>query len=135
MYSPNTEHPIEARHATSVLYIEDSDLVREMIADGMSEWGYRVIAVASAEAAERYLADPTLQLLIADVFLPGASGIDFAERFVRERPHRFALLSTGADLRHVRTQLARGIGIVAKPFSEKELQAAIDALADGSASA
>ena len=57
-----------------LLIVEDEDKVREALRQGLRENGYSVIAVGSAEAAIRKLAEDRPRMAIIDIGLPGQDG-------------------------------------------------------------
>ena len=69
----------------SVLIVEDDPAQRAMLLELISLWGYRTVAVGSAEEAEALLEQAgALDIAVVDVFLPGESGVQLITR-LRER--------------------------------------------------
>ena len=69
----------------SVLIVEDDPAQRAMLVELISLWGYRTVAVGSAEEAEALLEQAgALDIAVVDVFLPGESGVQLITR-LRER--------------------------------------------------
>jgi CheY-like chemotaxis protein len=104
--------------AETILFVEDEAFVRGATAEVLRSAGYRVLAARDAlEAASAYDARPgAVDLLVADMILPGENGCVLARRLKLENSKLKILLISGyAD------QLARckaGIGeYLAKPFS------------------
>jgi len=81
--APRAPHPRRAKVVggdESVLVVEDCVAIRAVIERALTNAGYTVAAVASAEEAQQWLersASPP-QLLVTDVELPGRSGPEFA---------------------------------------------------------
>jgi DNA-binding response OmpR family regulator len=63
-----------------LLVVEDDDIVADAIARGLMAAQYTVHRVASAEAAQRALADEEFALAVIDVGLPGADGLTLVRR-------------------------------------------------------
>lgn len=63
-----------------LLVVEDDDIVADAIARGLMAAHYTVHRVASAEAAQRALADEEFALAVIDVGLPGADGLTLVRR-------------------------------------------------------
>jgi signal transduction histidine kinase len=72
------------RGKETVLLVEDQPQVRALAARALEELGYRVLEAGAAEEALARLDDAPIQLLIADLRLPGMGGRELADR-VRER--------------------------------------------------
>src|SRR5205807_6453845 len=59
-----------------ILLVEDQDDSRQTLRKLIELRGHEVVAVATAEEAERVLAETNFPFLILDWMLPGKSGID-----------------------------------------------------------
>ena len=87
----------ESRGAGAILMVEDDDTLGAMIGEMLSELGYEVVRVASAQEASVRLADgaASVDILFSDIVMPGdMSGIDLAcdvqrqPRFAHAAHHR-----------------------------------------------
>src|SRR5947209_6325453 len=68
-----------------VLVVEDDPRVRNMLASALKEMGFAGTFCASAEAATRAIADGgNFDILILDLNLPGAGGMEFLESVRRQ---------------------------------------------------
>jgi two-component system, cell cycle sensor histidine kinase and response regulator CckA len=89
--------PAIMEHASTILIAEDEPGVRAFLELALTRAGHRVIAAANGEealeVAERSL-DP-IDLLIADVVLPGLSGPEVADQLRRRHPGVRALFLSG----------------------------------------
>ena len=65
---------------TSVLLVEDERDVRETIAAGLTWQGANVYAADSAEAALRMFGEAKPRIIVADLGLPGADGLQFLKQ-------------------------------------------------------
>jgi two-component system, cell cycle sensor histidine kinase and response regulator CckA len=94
-----------------ILLVEDQDDSRETLRKLIELRGHQVTAVASAEEAERALAEESFPFLIFDWMLPGKSGLELC-RELRERTdgdEMFILLVTAkADREDLEQALAAG---------------------------
>jgi two-component system, cell cycle sensor histidine kinase and response regulator CckA len=108
----------------TILLVEDEGFVRNVAAEVLESAGYKlVIARSGTEALDSYrqLSKP-VDLLLADVVMPGMSGCDLAAEFESLCPRTRVLLMSG----HA-GQLARchgstyGMTYLAKPFSVRML--------------
>ncbi len=67
-----------------VLIVEDERTAREVFAEVLGDLGYRVVALGSSEEAGALPSEPAFDVLLTDIVLPGASGLDLA-RGLRDR--------------------------------------------------
>jgi CheY-like chemotaxis protein len=93
-----------------ILLADDSPHAQRMGERILRDEGYEVVSVTDGETALLRLADVRPSLIVADVFLPGRSGLDIC-RYVRSH----------ADYRHVRIILTAGM---LESFDEEEARAA-----------
>jgi CheY-like chemotaxis protein len=104
----------------TILVVDDEALVRELVAQTLSDGGHHVLEAASgAEAIEVLRTQPSVDLLITDVGLPGGlNGRQVAEVARQERPGLRVLFITGyaenAVLSH--GHLDPGMQVLTKPF-------------------
>ena len=104
----------------SILLVEDEAAVRLVVADLLTEIGYRVTQAESApEALELLERLPDLHMLITDVGLPGMDGRQLAERVLASRPRAKVLFMTGYAERAVSSAelLTSGAPVIVKPFA------------------
>jgi CheY-like chemotaxis protein len=104
----------------SVLLVEDEPEVLRVVQTFLSQWGCRVFACASAEAALGAVASAAapFDLLISDVMLgPGLRGDQLAERLRELRPAMPVLLMSGyaGEMQTLPWPLLR------KPFTREQL--------------
>ncbi|WP_083197002.1 response regulator [Rhizobium sp. AC27/96] len=116
-----SERPDAAKQLTVVL-VEDDALIRMNTADILQEAGYIVVEAASAEEAMVALETVPFDVLVTDVNLPGASGAELAERAQTLRPSAAIVFATGDPSR---VSAANGVAILAKPYNERQLIAAV----------
>lgn len=112
------------RELETILLVEDEVFVRKAAAEVLESAGYRLlIAGNSAEALEvcRESAE-TVDLLLADVVMPGMSGHELAAKFERLYPRPRVLLMSGyAERLPRRGSSVSGNEYLAKPFSTQTL--------------
>jgi CheY-like chemotaxis protein len=98
---PDEEFHVEAAAALhgseGILVVDDDKLLRAMLVDSLSEFGYRVSSAGSAEEALEILArqGTKIDLLFSDVVLPGMSGRQLAERALAADPQLPVILTSG----------------------------------------
>lgn len=76
----------DVRKSPSILVVDDQATVRRMAHRLLSEWGFRVFESESGEEAMEVLetAKSGIQLVIVDVVMPFADGVQVTQR-IRER--------------------------------------------------
>jgi DNA-binding NtrC family response regulator len=122
-----------ARHRGTehVLMVEDDASVRQLAVRALVGAGHQVSAAADGEAALRLLADPMLPfaLVVTDVVLPSADGLELAQRARELRPGVRVLLTSGYPAERLP---AEGIDFLPKPFTPSMLlervRASLDAV-------
>lgn len=120
-----TEAPKLAKGAGRILLVEDQDLVREHIVSVLERLGYSVqTADVAAKALTLLNSDPTIDMLLTDVVLPGGmSGCVLAEtahKFRPDLPVRFISGFSEIDAEGAE-QLVAGQNLLRKPFRLREL--------------
>ena len=131
--------PAEPRSARRgherVLLVEDEAAVRAVTARALRGAGYGVTEAASpAEALALLDGAPELDLLVADLVMPGGSGVQVAEAFLVRNPRLRVLYVSG----HARQVLdtATGVGpspeFLPKPYTPSVLLEKVRAVLDAS---
>jgi two-component system, cell cycle sensor histidine kinase and response regulator CckA len=107
------------------LIIEDEASVRDLSAAFLKRQGYRIITAANAGEAILYAETQTapIDLLLADVVLPGMNGREVAERIQRAHAETAVLFTSGytEDTIVRRGVLSDTIHFVGKPYSLQTL--------------
>lgn len=115
-----------------ILIVEDEAAAREAVAEIIAALGYAVTAVGSGAEANALPAEPGFDLLLTDLMLPDASGLDLAIRLVdRWAGMKLILMSGYSDNDAVRLAVAGGRArFLQKPFGidalAQELRDALD---------
>jgi len=107
-----------------VLVVEDMPAVRMVVAELLSEAGYRCTEAGDAATALSVLQDDfSVDLLLTDVGLPRLSGRDLADAALLHRPGLPVLFMTGYTEDAVRRDrfLRDGMDMVTKPIQIEEL--------------
>jgi CheY-like chemotaxis protein len=103
------------------LVADDDPLTRELVASMLEELGCETLTARSATEALGQLAkDRSIEMLFADVNMPGLSGRQLAERARDFRPDLRVLLLSG------RENDGRGFPLLQKPFSQADLRRAME---------
>ena len=125
------------RRVGGILLVDDDDDVRAVAAAMLREAGHGVVEADNADAALVHLGRnaPRIDLLIADIAMPGMSGSELARAARRERPDLPILFVSGFADFAGRDESAIG-KVLQKPFRADELIARVaEALARGGRSA
>ena len=114
----------------TVLVVDDEPLVLGVLCGVLESRGYAVLSALSAEQAlalYRRNGSP-VDLLLADVMMPGMSGPELAERLLEAQPGLRVLFIAGMpDSQQIRDHiLSRGFELLAKPFLPVQLLRRVD---------
>jgi DNA-binding response OmpR family regulator len=119
-----------ARPRRRILLVEDDRTLRQALAFNLEREGYEVRVAVDGEQALASARDPSLDLVVLDVMLPGMSGLEVLRRVRAEGVSTpVIILSAKGD------EIDRVVGLkvgaddyVAKPFSRPELLARVEAV-------
>ncbi|WP_181106527.1 response regulator [Xanthomonas arboricola] len=107
-----------------ILLVDDTDVVRMMVSEVLSDAGYHVLEAEDANGAlDQLRAGVEIDLVVSDVGLPGMNGRDMADVARALRPGLPILFITGyAENAATRQEfLAEGMALLPKPFSLNDL--------------
>ena len=116
-------------HPAHILVVEDEPQMRRLLTDNLEFEGYRTRSVASGEEALSIWQEAPWDLIILDVMLPGASGLEVC-RELRARHVRTPLIMLTARAEESDRVIGLDLGAddyVTKPFSVRELLARVRA--------
>jgi two-component system cell cycle sensor histidine kinase/response regulator CckA len=118
--------PVSRPHtgAETVLLVEDSEGLRDLARRLLERQGYRVLVAASAEEAlQLFEHDASIDVLLTDVVMTGASGPELTRQLVERRPDLRVIYMSGyteeAIVHH--GVLNSGIAFLQKPFTSETL--------------
>ncbi|MBY0269914.1 MAG: response regulator [Burkholderiales bacterium] len=116
-----------AEHLT-VFIIDDDAAVRDSIALMLGLAGYRTTTFADAEAFLAARKEEWAGCIIADVRLPGLSGVELQSELRRLRlTLPFIIITAHGDVQIARAAFrSQAVDFLEKPFDDKQLFAAID---------
>ena len=124
--APEIETPPAPRPAR-VLVVDDDPEVRHVTASFLADFGYRETEAESGAAALALLERERFDLVVADLAMPGMSGVDLAASVRAARPGLPVLILTGhADA----IEIPEDLPVLAKPFQSAELARQVSALLD-----
>lgn len=117
---------MEDTQKQNILVVEDNENTRRLLETILRGSGYEVTLAPDAEEGLRVLQDATVNLVLLDLFLPGADGIQFLRSRAEMEPDRqppVIVVSATEDMDTLRPQL-RELGAkmaLRKPFDVQEL--------------
>ena len=119
------------QHEPTVLVVEDDDNVRFAMAALLAQEGYQVLTAATAHDALGVLRTPSspIDVVLLDVHLPDASGIDLCARLRELHPGTPVIVCTGEATPEEAAELLR-LGArryLQKPVTPDELLATVEA--------
>jgi two-component system cell cycle sensor histidine kinase/response regulator CckA len=106
----------------TVLVVEDADGLRELTRRLLQRLGYTVLVAENAdEAFQLFEQNPSINVVLTDVVMPGGSGPDLASKLVERRPGLKVIYMSGytdeAIVQH--GVLKPGIAFLHKPFTSE----------------
>lgn len=121
-----TRHP--TFNGRRVLLVEDEPRLREMLLRAVREMGFEPSGVSSAEQALRLLEQRPHPIIIVDLNLPAASGMDLIRTARARWPHIQAIILTGfGDLDAARQAIHLDVvDFLTKPCALGDLEVALD---------
>jgi putative two-component system response regulator len=106
-----------------ILCVDDDEQARGLIERMLADNGHDCVSVANVEEARRALDERPFSVVLCDIGLPGASGLELVEELTRTRPDVATLMVTGRDdldLADIALELG-AYGYLTKPFDTNEL--------------
>jgi two-component system cell cycle sensor histidine kinase/response regulator CckA len=108
----------------TVLVVEDSDPLRELTRRLLSTQGYTVLVAANADqASQLFDENPSIDVLLTDVVMPGPSGPDLSEQLTKRRPSLKVIYMSGYTDEGIVQHgvLQPGVAFLHKPFTSGAL--------------
>ena len=114
----------------SVLVVDDDETMREVLTVRLEDWGYRVDTAADAASARSAIEASNPDIVLADIVLPGMSGIDLLRLLKEDDASRPVILMTGhgsVDLA-VEAMKEGAEDFLTKPIETDKLEAVLKAV-------
>jgi len=107
---------------STILVVEDDDIVRMLIVDVLEELKYHVLEAQDGERALGYLnnSDQSIHLLMTDYGLPDMDGSQLASKALKVRPILQVLIASGYG--NAIDNRPEGAHTLGKPFSIDQLR-------------
>ncbi len=111
--------------ASVVLIVEDEPHIAEMVAMKLQQGGLQTAVAHDGAEALLLLARMTFSLVVADVNLPGISGVELARRMAADEQWRrvpvILVTGFGLGLEPIASDCPSVCAVLAKPFSPRDL--------------
>ena len=137
IYLPSAEHKIglvskpeeetvgPRRQETTILLVEDDEIMRSLTRQALQEHGYTVVEADDGKSALDWMESHStpIDLLLTDVVMRRMSGPELVERLNVSRPNLKVIYMSGytGELIAEREVLKRGITLLEKPFTRTAL--------------
>jgi FixJ family two-component response regulator len=111
-----------------IAIVDDDGSIRDATEDFIRWLGYTAVSFATAEEFLRSGVIENAACLIADVQMPGMSGVDLQERLIADGRHTPIIFVTAFPDEKVRARAlqAGAYGFLSKPFSDVSLMEHLD---------
>lgn len=115
-----------------VLIVDDQEMVRELCQQVVESLGFQPFAAESASRALEVLEQQPVDIVLADIKMPGMSGIELLERIKAANPRIEVIVMTGyASVPSAVQAMKLGASdYIVKPFSSEEMKLVIQRLAE-----
>ena len=121
--------PVAGRRAR-VLIVDDDPQVRHVTASFLTGFGHSTAEAGGGEAALQHLQRERFDIVVADLAMPGMSGIELAAEIRGRDPRLPVLILTGhADA----MQIPEDLPVLSKPFRSADLAARVATLIEDAA--
>lgn len=120
-------HPTVAHMAATVLVVDDSECIRQLLCLTLKHAGYEVLEAEDAAAAVRLLRERHVDLMLADIDMPSMGGLDLVRALRGDRSVsslRVVFLTSHTEYQEEARELG-AVGYLTKPVSTRSLSATV----------
>ncbi len=113
---------------TRILLAEDDDSLRAFLCKALERAGYEVVSCADGDEAISALARGPFDVLLTDIVMPGADGIEVARECAARSPRTRIMFITGfaAVALSAGSRAPEGAKVLAKPVHLREIVAEVE---------
>ena len=113
---------------TRILLAEDDDSLRGFLKRALERAGYEVRACADGEEALEALPEAEWDLLLTDIVMPGADGIEVARQATAVQPDLRVMFITGfaAVALAAKESAPQGAKVLSKPIHLREIVSEVE---------
>jgi FixJ family two-component response regulator len=122
--------PVPGSKHNSIAIVDDDVSLLTSLARNLRMAGFEVKTFGSAEEYLAYDAAPVVDVLLADLRLPGLGGIELSQELTRRGVNTAVIFMTGHSQQETAREL-ESVGLsrcLRKPFEARELRLAIELL-------
>jgi DNA-binding NtrC family response regulator len=113
--------------ATKVLVVDDEEAVREVLRMRLERWGYRVLLAANAAEARQAVEEEAPDLVVSDLVLPDATGIELLEAYGAGEGRPVILITAhGSVDKAVEAMKLGARDFLTKPLDHDQLKAVLE---------
>jgi DNA-binding NtrC family response regulator len=113
--------------ATKVLVVDDEEAVREVLRMRLERWGYEVVLAADAAEARQAVDDASPDLVVSDLVLPDASGIELLDAYGANEGRPVILITAhGSVDRAVEAMKLGAWDFLTKPLDHDQLKVVLE---------
>ncbi len=112
---------------STILIVDDERGIRDTIARFMEKEGYEAVTAADADEAFEALGAGAIDVMISDIIMPGASGVELLRRAQELSPHSKVILITGEPTLQTASEAVRlgAFDYLPKPIPRSRLSKAV----------
>lgn len=128
----NIHRPRDMTMSKTILIIDDSPSLRQIVAYTLTQAGHAVVEAASGDEALQRLDGRVLNLVICDLHMPGINGLEFVAKLKARHEYRFVpvlmLTTEASDTCREAGRAAGAKAWMVKPFQPAALCTAVTRL-------
>ena len=130
--SAPTPVQMEAANFLNLLIVDDERAIREVCREVAQSLGFNTAVADSAEHAYRLLDTQNIDVVLLDLKLPGASGLEALHQIGERKPDAVVVVVTGYGTVQSAVQAMKNgaYDYVTKPFSMEELRLLLERVSD-----
>ncbi len=113
---------------TSILVIDDEEIIRSIFKETLEELGHRVITAENSSEGLELVKQQDFTLVFLDLKMPGIDGVELFRQIKSIKPDLSVAIITGyPDSAMMARALAQGpLGVMNKPFGESDIIEAVN---------
>jgi DNA-binding NtrC family response regulator len=113
-----------------ILVVDDDETMREVLTVRLEDWGYEVVTAPDASEARTAIEQVRPAVVLADIVLPGMSGLDLLRHLKEDDPERPVLLMTGHGTVDLAVEAMKdgAEDFLTKPIETEKLKSALEAV-------
>jgi two-component system chemotaxis response regulator CheY len=119
-----------AKMAKTVLIVDDSSVVRQVVSYTLSKAGYELIVAVNGKDALTKLPNAMIAMVITDLNMPEMNGIELIRELRKRNEHKFTpivmLTTVSEESRKQEGKEAGASGWIFKPFTSAQLMEVVN---------